>query len=70
MFEKIIEEERIVNWNYGEVQEAVYPLEHLDSIEPTTGKVFLDFRTRNGYGRATSLLSLFETVKECLTDTP
>lgn len=39
MFRKIIEEEQTVNWVFGDAQEAVYPLEHLDSIEPTTGKV-------------------------------
>ena len=39
MFKKIIEEEQTVNWTFGDVQESVYPLEYLDSIEPTTGKV-------------------------------
>lgn len=38
MMEKIIEEESVVDWTYGKVQSAAYPLEHLDSIEPTSGK--------------------------------
>ncbi|CAB3406138.1 unnamed protein product [Caenorhabditis bovis] len=39
MMQKIVEEERTVNWTYGRTQSAAYPLEHLDSIEPNTGKI-------------------------------
>ncbi|VDM40796.1 unnamed protein product [Toxocara canis] len=39
MFEKIAKEERQVYWTYGGVMSAAYPLEHLDSIEPSTGRL-------------------------------
>ncbi|CAI4222328.1 unnamed protein product [Auanema sp. JU1783] len=39
MFEKIVEAERMVYWTYGGLQSAAYPLEHLDSIEPSTGNI-------------------------------
>lgn len=39
MFEHIVEVEREVHWIYGGIMSAAYPLEHLDSIEPSTGKV-------------------------------
>uniref|UniRef100_A0A8R1DRC5 Ion_trans domain-containing protein n=1 Tax=Caenorhabditis japonica TaxID=281687 RepID=A0A8R1DRC5_CAEJA len=37
--QKIVEEERMINWTYGKAQSAAYPLEHLDSIEPTSGGI-------------------------------
>lgn len=39
MFEMIVEEERLVDWTFGGVMAANYPLEHVDSIEPSTGNV-------------------------------
>ncbi|EFO93876.1 CRE-OCR-4 protein [Caenorhabditis remanei] len=39
MMQKIVEEERTVNWTYGRTQSAAYPLEHVDSIEPTSGSI-------------------------------
>uniref|UniRef100_A0A7E4V2A9 Ion_trans domain-containing protein n=1 Tax=Panagrellus redivivus TaxID=6233 RepID=A0A7E4V2A9_PANRE len=43
MFEHIVEEEREVHWTYGGVMSAAYPLEHLDSIEPSTAYFILVF---------------------------
>ncbi|GMS95405.1 hypothetical protein PENTCL1PPCAC_17580, partial [Pristionchus entomophagus] len=39
MMEFIIEEERVVDWTYGKVRQALYPLEHIDSIHPGKGKI-------------------------------
>lgn len=39
LFDRIVKEERHVQWLYGGVMSAAYPLEHLDSIEPSTGKI-------------------------------
>lgn len=39
MFDRIVEVERQVYWTYGGVMSAAYPLEHLDSIDPATGKI-------------------------------
>ncbi|GMR47654.1 hypothetical protein PMAYCL1PPCAC_17849, partial [Pristionchus mayeri] len=33
------EEERVVDWTYGKVRQALYPLEHIDSIHPGKGKI-------------------------------
>ena len=65
MFEKIVEEERTVDWTYGGVMSAFYPLEHLDSIEPTTGEL-----NRNSalaivvYGSTAEHLSLLPNLLE------
>ena len=67
MFEHIAEVEREVHWTYGGVMSAAYPLEHLDSIEPSTGKV-----NRNSalaivvYGNRTEHLSLLPGLLEQL----
>uniref|UniRef100_A0A0N4ZE83 ANK_REP_REGION domain-containing protein n=1 Tax=Parastrongyloides trichosuri TaxID=131310 RepID=A0A0N4ZE83_PARTI len=39
MFAKIVTKERQVLWTYGGVRSSHYPLEHIDSIEPSTGKL-------------------------------
>lgn len=39
MFDRIVQQERVVQWTYGGLLCAVYPLEDLDSIEPGTGKM-------------------------------
>uniref|UniRef100_A0A914YDM3 Ion transport domain-containing protein n=1 Tax=Panagrolaimus superbus TaxID=310955 RepID=A0A914YDM3_9BILA len=67
MFEHIVEVEREVHWTYGAVKSAAYPLEHLDSIEPSTGKL-----NRNSalaiivYGNSTEHLSLLPHLLERL----
>ncbi|KAI1728806.1 ion transport protein domain-containing protein [Ditylenchus destructor] len=65
MFERIVEVERQVYWTYGGVLCAAYPLEHLDSIEPSTGKL-----NRNSaltiivYGNSAEHLSLLPNLLE------
>lgn len=65
MFEKIVEEERQVYWTYGGVMSAAYPLEHLDSIEPSTGRL-----NRNSalaivvYGNSAEHLNLLPNLLE------
>ncbi|KAE9550100.1 hypothetical protein FO519_006692 [Halicephalobus sp. NKZ332] len=67
MFEHIVEVEREVHWTYGGVMSAAYPLEHLDSIDPSTGKV-----NRNSalaivvYGNTSEHLSLLPGLLEQL----
>uniref|UniRef100_A0AC34GPH0 Ion transport domain-containing protein n=1 Tax=Panagrolaimus sp. ES5 TaxID=591445 RepID=A0AC34GPH0_9BILA len=67
MFEHIVEVEREVHWTYGAVKSAAYPLEHLDSIEPSTGKL-----NRNSalaiivYGNSTEHLCLLPHLLERL----
>uniref|UniRef100_A0A915A642 Ion transport domain-containing protein n=1 Tax=Parascaris univalens TaxID=6257 RepID=A0A915A642_PARUN len=67
MFEKIVEEERQVYWTYGGVMSAAYPLEHLDSIEPSTGRL-----NRNSalaivvYGNSAEHLNLLPNLLEQL----
>ncbi|VDK44106.1 unnamed protein product [Anisakis simplex] len=67
MFERIVEEEREVCWTYGGMMSAVYPLEHLDSIEPSSGRL-----NRNSalaivvYGNSTEHLSLLPNLLEKL----
>ncbi|KAI6201301.1 Nanchung [Aphelenchoides besseyi] len=39
MFHLIVKEERHIYWTYGGVMSAGYPLQHLDSIEPSTGEI-------------------------------
>lgn len=39
MFEAILKEERHVYWIYGGLMSCAYPLQHLDSIDPSTGEI-------------------------------
>jgi hypothetical protein len=39
MFEAIVKEERHVYWIYGGLLSCAYPLQHLDSIDPSTGEI-------------------------------
>lgn len=67
MFENIAEVERHIYWTYGGVMSAAYPLEHLDSIEPTSGQV-----NRNSalaivvYGNSAEHLNLLPNLLEQL----
>lgn len=39
MFEAIVKEERYVYWIYGGLLSCAHPLQHLDSIDPSTGEI-------------------------------
>lgn len=39
MFESIVKEERHVYWAYGGLLSCAYPLQHLDSIDPSSGEI-------------------------------
>ncbi|KAI6177064.1 Nanchung [Aphelenchoides bicaudatus] len=39
MFESIVKEERHIYWVYGNLLSCAYPLQHLDSIDPSTGEI-------------------------------
>uniref|UniRef100_A0AC35U522 ANK_REP_REGION domain-containing protein n=1 Tax=Rhabditophanes sp. KR3021 TaxID=114890 RepID=A0AC35U522_9BILA len=67
MFFKIAKKERDVLWTYGDVMSIHYPLEHIDSIEPSTGKL-----NRNSalalavYGNSIEHLNLLPNLLEKL----
>uniref|UniRef100_A0A0K0FHM7 ANK_REP_REGION domain-containing protein n=1 Tax=Strongyloides venezuelensis TaxID=75913 RepID=A0A0K0FHM7_STRVS len=67
MFVKTATKEKEVLWVYGDVRYCHYPLEHIDSIEPSSGKI-----NRNSalalavYGNTTEHLSLLPNLLEKL----
>ncbi|CEF70898.1 Nanchung [Strongyloides ratti] len=67
MFVKIMTKEKVVLWTYGDVRCSHYPLEHIDSIEPSSGKI-----NRNSalalvvYGNTSEHLNLLPNLIEKL----
>jgi transient receptor potential cation channel subfamily V protein 5 len=65
MFEAIVQEERYTYWTYGGLVSCAYPLQNLDSIDPSSGEI-----NRNSalalvvYGNSAEHLSLLPNLLE------